>query len=1024
MNLVRIAIRRPVLVTVFFLAVAVLGIFSLSRMQVDLVPRINIPIVTIMTLYPGSGPDQVETLVTKPVEDALSTTNSIKNIFSTSAEGISVVIGEFNMDISSEVAAADVREKVSAMRSQLPEDSKDPEVLKLDINAMPVIYLGLSGPDAKTLYQLADNYVRVSLQSINGIGKMDIVGGLKREIRIEAFPDKLKYYGMDLVKLAQRIGQENTNLPSGHYVQTDREVSGRLNAEFKSISDISSLDIPVFDMMSGEIRKVSLASVAGIKDTYAEVRDKAKISGEEAVGIIIQKQPAANTVEVVDGVEKILPAIQKNLPAGVRISVVADMSTFIRESVADVKSNLFEGVLITALVLFLFLHSVGSTLIVSVAIPVSLIGTFFFAYLSKFTLNVLSLSGIALTVGIVVDSSIVVIENIYRHRHELGKDLIAAAEDGTDEVKGAIMASMLTNIVVFIPIVFMAGIVGQFFKQFGMVQVYATLISMLVSFTLIPMLTVKFLKGKVEARWSQRWEENFVRFRESYKKTLARVLARPAFMLVCTGVLFLASFALMPIIGMEMAPTPDQGMFNISVRMAPGTNLGRTEQVIQQIEDKLKELPEYERTFTTIGSASSGVISAGSTGSEYGQIVVTLKEKKKRRTSQVIQELKPFLASLPGASITAMEQGIIGGGEPPFEIYLTGHKWEDVAPFSRQVLDIVENTPGISDSDSSYHAGKPEINFAVRRSRLAEFDLSPSYVALNCRAALEGLVPTKLKEGENTYDIRVTLPERLKNQRGVLENLPVTNSMNKLYFLKQVADLEESTGPTLKERYNRKPSIKVTADLNKPIGTVMKTFQGKIKEVSFPEGTGVVISGEAERMGETFRDLLTALAMASLLVYLVMAAQFENWVEPLIIIGILPLATIGIFFGIFMLGKTINIFSLMGMVILTGIGVNNGILIIDFAKVSIQKGREPLSAIIEASALRLRPILMTSLTVVSAMIPLAFGMGKASAMKSPIGVTVIFGALSTTLLTLFINPLLYYLYTRKKQKPGDNIISG
>jgi len=639
-------------------------------------------------------------------------------------------------------------------------------------------------------------------------------------------------------------------------------------------------------------------------------------------------------------------------------------------------------------------------------------------YLSGFTLNVLTLSSLALCVGILIDSSIVVLENIYRHRTELKEDSFVAAEKGALEVTTAVVASSLTNVVVFLPIAFLSGLVGQFFREFGMVQIFATLIALSVAFTMLPMLASRFLGGTGKVFSSQqKSEQQFVRIREWYGSVLSRILKKPLFVFCMVLVLLIASLSLFPLIGSEFQPSTDQGISTIDVRMPPGTNLYKTEEVTTSIEKEIAKIPEFERTYTTIGQVAGGMGSAGGQGTEYARILISWKDRRNRDAMEIMSGLKPFLADIPGAVINIMENasgGMEGGA--PIQMYVTGPGWETVISASQRILKMLLDTPGVSDADSSYHPGKPEINFVVKRERLSEFNISPEYVALNSRSVLEGLVPTKLREGENEYDIRVTIPNSLKKDKSVLENIPLMNPMEDLFLLKQVVDIQETSGPTSKERFNRKPSVTVIGNVNKPLGNVMKEFRKKMKGFSFPPGVGIEMGGDIELMKDAFRDLGMALAMAIILVYLVMAAQFESWIDPFFIMGALPLAMIGILFGLFIFGKTINMFSLLGVVILTGIGVNNGILIINFSKMLIERGKEPFDAIIEASKLRLRPCLMTMFTTIAATLPLAFGTGKASSFKSPMGVTIISGAFSSTMLTLFVLPVLYFLYTSRRKK--------
>ncbi|MGC8804895.1 MAG: efflux RND transporter permease subunit, partial [Candidatus Ratteibacteria bacterium] len=785
--------------------------------------------------------------------------------------------------------------------------------------------------------------------------------------------------------------------------------------EFKKPAEIPFLNIPVFDMSTGTVRSVKLDSIARVLDTSAEIRNKTKTNGKESVGLIIQKQPDANTIEVVDNVKKVIPDIEKNLPAGSKIAVVVDNSDFIRSSVNDVWHKLFIAVILTGIILFAFLYSLGSTLIVCLAIPVSLVGTLFFTYISRFTLNILSLSSLTLSVGIVVDSSIVIIENIYRHRKELKESPEVAAEQGAMEVSSAVTATMLTHMVVFLPIVFMSGLIGQFFKEFGMIQVYTSLLALAVGFTLTPMLTTKFLKDAGEKPWVIKAEKQFEAFKNGYRHGLQKFLKKPKAFLILITILIPVSFILLPLIGFEMITKTDEGMYQVSVRLAPGTNLAKTESIVKQIENKIMSYPETEQVFSTIGKIVGGTISIGAEGPEYAQIQVKLKEKRKKSTPEIIEEIKPFLATIPG-TITVSQYTSMSRGGSPLQLYVTGSDENTVTKTSEQVFQLIKEIPGISTIDTSYHPGKPEINFVVKRDQLAENNLSSSQVATICRSALEGIVPTKFRYKENEYDIRVTIPEEMKKDHQILENLPVVNSMQNMFVLKQVAEIKETTGPTMKERYNRRPSVTIQGDVNKPLGTVLTSIKNKIKNEKLPPEVKIVIGGEGERMAEAFKDLFLAILLSVLLVYLVMAAQFESWIEPFIIMGTLPLSIIGILTGLFLTGKTINIFSLMGVIVLVGIVVSNGILIINFAKNMILSGRDPEESVIEASASRLRPILMTTLSMVGGMLPLALAVGKGSVLKAPMAVSVISGLLSSTLLTLFIIPLAYLFYVKKAHK--------
>ncbi|MCM8756996.1 MAG: efflux RND transporter permease subunit, partial [Candidatus Omnitrophica bacterium] len=806
--------------------------------------------------------------------------------------------------------------------------------------------------------------------------------------------------------------------PSGRFHLAELEVSGRLDSEFSSPEEIANLVIPDMERATGKARQIYLKSLAEVKDTFAEVRGKSRSNRLDAVALIVQKQPASNTVEVARLVREEIARLQQSLPAGYELKVIVDTSPFIREAVEDVRFSLILGVILTGLVLFLFLHRLSSTLIVSLTIPMALVGTMFFMYLAGFTFNVISLSALALCTGIIIDCSIVVLENIYRHHQELKKDLIAAAEEGTAEVTPAVMASMLTNIVVFLPVVFTTGIVGQFFREFGLVQIFATLVAMATAFTLLPMLASRILASSVRSPWQEKWDEGFNQLRLGYRWLLDKALKHPGVTLAIALVLLVASFLLTPLIGTEFVPEPDQGISSINLRMPPGTNLKKTEEIVKTIEDRLTLLPECEHTFVSLGRISGGAMSAGSVGPEYASIIIKWKEQRRRSAQEILSEVKNFLAFIPAATLSVAEtSSVVGrGATAPFMMYVTAPDWETLLPAAETLLSLLRKTSGVSDADISYHPGKPELNFLINRDRLAEFDLSPRTVALNCRAALEGLVATKFRQAGEEYDLRVTIPEKDRANRQVLLNLPVKNSLGDLYLLGQVASLKESRGPTVKERYNRQPSITLSAHVNKPLGEVGANFQRGVEKANLPPTVSLRSGTNIRAMKDAFVDLGTAILMATVLVYLVMAAQFESWKEPFVIMGSLPLAAIGILLSLFLLGKTINIFSLLGVIILIGIGVNNSILIIDFSKSLIASGQPPHQAIIQASATRLRPCLMTGLATAAGALPLALSTGKAATLRSPIGATVLGGVASSISLTLFVIPVIYSLMARKAKR--------
>ena len=1022
MFLVDTSIRRPVLTTTLILMVAVLGMFSLSKLPVEFFPPIEFPMVTISTVYPGAGSEEIETLVSKPIEEAVGTVKGIKNIESSSQDGISLVMAEFHMGTDVDVAAADIRAQINQAKATLPEDAEDPVVIKFDIGAMPVMDLTvMSKHPLEDIYLACDNVIKKELEKIPEVGSVNIVGGKEREILVKLDREKLRMHSVSILNVIEAISRANLDVPSGHITQERSEYTLRLTGKFQTLNELRNLKVT-----GHRGSTIPLTNIGEVQDSFKETRERARYNKEPVVGISIQKRSEANAVKLSEKVRKTIVELKKRLP-DYKVEVVTDRATFIKGSVSEVKNNIAIGIILTALALFLFLHSFRGTIIVAVAMPIAIISTFIPLLASGFTINFMSLMGIAISVGILVNNSILVLENTHRHL-ELGKDAKTAASTGTSEIAIAVFSSTITNIVVFLPIAFMSGIVGQFFRQFALTIAFATLFSLLVSFTLTPMMASVMLRpagnkqnnSGLLANFFARWDRLFVRFREGYRRLLLWGLKRRAVMLLSAGALFIATLLLLPLIGFEMMPQADEGYFTIDAELPVGATLSQTDQTMKEIEQIVSRIPEVKGLYTTVGKVSG--MFGGSTGVNAGQLKAELIErrKRKRNTREVVEALRYQLAKVPGITTltikatSGMEEG---EGEAPIQIQITGENLTQLHKLARRVKQKTEETPGTVDVDLDWRIGKPELIVQPDREKMAKLGITVAQMAQVLRSSFEGELAGTYSEGGEEYDIRIQLDLRDRAHPTDVGEIMLTTSQGKLVPLSGVAQISRVVGPTRIGRKNYQRMIKVSSFIGREsLGKVVQEIKRSIKDISLPAGYRIHYGGEVEWMEESFRDLYIALALAVVLTYLILAGILESFLQPFIIMLTLPLALIGIFWTLFLTGKTISILTLMAMVMLVGLVVNNAILLLDYIKVlkALGKGRD--EAILEACPIRLRPIVMANLTTIIAMIPLALGFGFAGSMRSPMALVIMGGLIASAGLALLIIPVVYTLF--------DDLIKG
>jgi hydrophobic/amphiphilic exporter-1 (mainly G- bacteria), HAE1 family len=1018
-GLTRLAVRRPLFITMAFLAIVVFGVVSYQRLGVNLLPAVDFPVVTVVTAYPGASPDSVESLVTIPIEDALSGLSNLDYITSTSVEGVSSVVVVFNERADSNAAAIDVERKVNSIRAVLPADAVAPTIVKADINVLPVLNLSLSGPQSsRELTLLAEDRIVPRLKTVDGVASVSIVGGRSREIQVRIKPDRLRAYGLSVQQVSAALGQENLSVPAGQLRDAREEVSVRLNALAATPGQLGGIVL-----LSGPSGTVYLRDVADIEDTTTRLIQVSRSSGKDSIGLLVTKQGTANTIAVADGVKEALAALQSELPAGAGIDVVTDASVFTRSSLLGVQRELGEAILLVGIVLLLFLHSWRSTAIVLLAIPTSIVATFVMMAIFGLSLNTMSLLGLTLTIGALVDDSIVVLENIFRQL-ELGETPLTAAIKGRSEIGVAAIAITLVDVVVFAPIAFLSGITGQFFREFGLVIVSAVLFSLLVSFTLTPMLASRWLRPpkpdspSLLARFGRAWDAGSGRLAAAYRVLLGWSL-RHRWPVIGLGVAsFALGMALVPLgfVGSEFVPEADQAEFTISAEMPPGTPLGVTDRALQVVEARLAEWPEVERTFTSVGAAGE----FRPQQSRFGRIVVKLVPVSERtRSAQELATAARLLeAEVPSLRLRAQTPALAGGGGQPVQLQVRGSDVAVLSALAREVQSIVRSVPGTRDVTGSGLDGQPEVVFRLDRDRAADLGVSATSAAGALRTALTGSVVTQYRqEGSRSVDVRVLLGDGNIEQLDEILGLPIATARGTIVQLGQVVSSEQIAGAPQIDRRDRERLILVSADLEgRTLGEVTAEIEKRLQGLTIPAGYSVQLGGVGQEQRESFTALFQALGLSVLLTYMVTVALYESWLTPFVILFSLPLAAVGAIGALALTGSTLNLLSLIGFILLTGLVGKNAILLLDYTNTLRKQGVSRNEALLRAGPIRLRPILMTALSLIIALTPVALGAGEGAEIRRPIAIPVIGGMITSTLLTLVFIPALYTVVDDLQQR--------
>ncbi len=1016
-----IFIRRPVLATMVTVLLVVLGMFSYRSLGVDQMPKIEVPVVTITTVLRGASPEEIESQVTKPIEEVVNTVAGIDELTATNLEGVSRVVVRFLLERPVAEAVQDVRDKVATVMSLLPTDVEPPVISKVDFDAIPVLTLAVAANrDMKEVSEIARLKIKEAIENVDGVGAVLLSGAWKRAINVVVDLEKMRSYDLTIARVRAALVTQSVEIPAGRIDRGDNEQVLRTMARVEKVEDFATL---VVTTKNG--RQVTLGDIARIEDSVEEPRSMARLwnkgdhdRGAAAVALVIQKQSGTNTVETIARVKARLAEIKPTLPRDVRIDLTSDQSRFIINSISELKLHLVLGGVLAALAVLLFMRNLRSTVIAAVAIPTSLVSTFTLMNALHFTLNNMSLLGLTLAVGIVIDDAIVVLENIFRHMEEHGKTPVNAAIDGLKEIGLAVLATTTSLMVIFLPVAFMQGMTGRFFYEFGLTTAFAIGISLVVSITLTPMLSARFLKASTKQHTSK--ENRFWGAIEAgYDWLLRWALGHRAAMVAISVVCVLSAAPLAGALGKDFMPVDDRSEFQVTMIAPAGTSLKQASETFGKIEDELHALPEIETTLMQIGSADTGAEDV-TRGSIY--IAIEDIEKRSYPQSAVMKKVRAVLRKYPELRSGVNDIGGLSGSRSSaaFSYNITGPDLDTLMGYADALARKLRATPGFVDVDTSLASRQPEVEVTIDRAKAADFGITALDLASSLRTMVGGEKVAKFREGVEQYNVWLRLKEEDRNSADVVATQPLATANGKLVPLQQVADLSESRGPTQIDRYNRQRQVTISANLDGlPTNLAQAAVEQALKnDVKLAVGYQGVALGRAKMMGETMRNMGMAFLLAFLFMYIVLAAQFESFLHPVTILLSLPLTLPFALASLLFLGDTINLYSILGVFMLFGIVKKNGILQIDYTNTLRAQGRPLFEALLEANHARLRPILMTTLTLIAGMSPIALGTGPGAAARASLAKVIIGGQALSLVITLLIVPVAYSLFESMKHRLG------
>jgi len=1032
MFLTDLSLKRPTFTIVIIIALLVIGAVSFTGLPINDLPEVDTPVASVTIIQPGVAPDQIEAKVTKKVEDAVGQISGVEHITSTVKDSVSVTVVQFILEKPADEAVQEVRDKLGSIRGDLPQDIQEPVVARYDINAQPILSLAVTGTAAdRRLSEIVDKTISKQLSTVKGVGAVNVYGEQEREIQIRLDKEKMNSFGITPSEVVTSLEADNLDIPGGKVSDGAQDITLQTSGSIKNVEDFGNI---LVGKRGGD--EIHVSDIANVVDGSKEMDSMSFYNGQKAIGIDIVKQAGANTVDVVEAVKQEIDGISQGLPQDVKIDIVRDNSTLIHEQVTNVEKTLLEGCLIAVLVIFLFLGNVPSTLISAVALPTSIIATFTIMRLMGFTLNVVTLVALSLSIGLLVDDAIVVIENIVR-QIKTGKPPFQAAKEATSEIGLAVLATTLTIVAVFLPVAMVNGIMGKYLREFGITVAFSVLISLFVSFTLVPMLASRYLKdsGNNGTRTTRRFlswfSQSFEKLGRKYANLLKLALNHRLSVVLIAGALLVISLGVMPLLGTTFMPAEDKGEINIIAALDSGLSLEKAGLTAKKMEAAVKEYPQVLFTYSVV---------EGGNVSMY--VKITPQDSRKEPIEAIVANMRSSLQKIPGIDFSISGNSSIvnigSSSAKDFVYHITGDDFERLQQFALALKQTVKNLPGAEDVSLSYKAGNPLAEFRVNRDKAEDLGVSPATVGNTLRTLYNGVVVGQYETADDRYDVTVKLNDEERQDLGSLNGIYVPSSNTDqdqpiLVPLTQVTDQVFTTSSAAINRYDKEREIQISANVTGiSIGDFDTAFQKEVENTGLPDGTSITAGGANALMSEAFGSMAMALIMGALFIFLILAAQFESFMDPLSIMFSLPLAVIGAIFGLWAGNKELSFAALIGIILLMGLVTKNAILLIDFTRQRRQEGRERQEAILDAAVIRLKPIIMTTLAMIFSMIPIIAEGGAGASFRSPMAYAVIGGLITSTLLTLIVVPVMYTFlddlrnrFSKKKYTgSGDRSLAG
>ncbi len=1009
MKLADVSIRRPVFATVMVSVLAVFGIWAYPQISLDQMPEVEFPIATITAVYPGADPETIESRVIDKLEEAVSTVNGIKTLRSTSMENVGLVVLQFELERKADQAVQDVRDKVSAALKNLPKDLEPPIVERVDINAAPILSLALAGPlDKRDLTALAKDNIKQKLQSINGVGGIDIVGGQEREFHVWINPSKLESYQLSVSDVVQMLAAQNVEIPGGRLDLANTELAIKTRGQIYSARELENI---IITAAGGA--PVRIGDIARVEDGAQERRSYSTFNGKSSITMLVRKQSGSNTVDVAHKVKAMIEQLRPQMPPGVTIAIPADNSVFTENMIHDVTFDLVYGALLAILIIMFFLHDWRATLISALALPVSVIATFAFIKAMGYTLNMMTMLALSLSIGILIDDAIVVIENIHRHL-ELGKSPFKAAREATAEIGLAVMATTASILAVFVPVATMKGIVGRFFVQFGLTVAFAVSVSLFVAFTLTPMLSSRFLRSHAKKGPIAAGIERLLdKVEQVYSQILHRALHYRWLTIGVAVLVFVGSILLTRTVPKEMMGIEDRSMFMVKIELPTGSSLGANESFTESIATKLRAVPGVKDTLVTIGGTAQSEINRS-------EIQVNLVARKERKFTQAqaieyVRQQFPAWTNRQDINYAVEPLNSMGGGSAAFrnslvQFNVRGRNYAEINKTTDELVSWMKTQPGYVDVDTSYRGGKPEVAINIDRDRAADLGVPIVSIASTVRTMMAGEKVGEISADGQRHDVRLRLDEVFRKRAEDLLAFKIRSATGQLVAMSNLVSISSGTGAAKIDRQNRQRQITIFANLTggKALGTAVSELNA-VAEKKVPSTMVTDWTGQGDVMAESFRNMGFALVLAIVIVYLVLAAQFESFLHPFTIMMSLPLSMVGALGAIALTRSTISIMTLIGIILLMGLVTKNAILLVDYTNTLRRRGSSRREALLAAGPVRLRPILMTTAAMIAGMIPVALALSEGSEQRAPMAIAVIGGLITSTLLTLVIIPVVYEL---------------